>query len=291
MQDTQIEHLPKPYAPKPRDPRTLSAYRHGLTGQIVLLTPADRAAYEKHCEGYHQSFAPASPVETDVVQLVANDRWRLKYAVSLEAAMWADSITQPDGVTSGNDEVDTAIAQGRAWMAKGGNVQLLGLYESRMARRVEKNMSELRTLQTQRRADLDRVVEEYDLVAQLAVSNCENYDPKLFPRETLPPGFVFSLPEIVRLVAHRRRLAEARKLAPLVRKSPKLAAQGKKGRRQRQKRSPPMYDKRSSHPNHVSSPTPDPKPPTPSSCRIMFSGASSAHSHTLFLWPSMEPSS
>ena len=138
--------------------------------------------------------------------------------------MWADSITQPDEVSSGNDEVDTAIAQGRAWMAKGGNVQLLGLYESRMARRVERNMVELRTLQSQRKADLDRVVEEYDLVAQLAVSNGENYEPQLFPRETLPPGFVFSLPEIVRLVAHRRRLAEAKKLGPLVRKLPKLAA-------------------------------------------------------------------
>jgi hypothetical protein len=224
MQETQIEQPPKPYAPKPRDPRALSAYRHGLTGQIVLLTPADRAAYEKHCEGYHQSFAPASPVETDVVQLVADDRWRLKHAAALESAMWADSITQPDEVSSGNDEVDTAIAQGRAWMDKGGNVQFLGLYESRMARRVERNMVELRTLQSQRKADLDRVAEEYDLIAQLAVSNGENYEPQLFPRETLPPGFVFSLPEIVRLVAHRRRLAEAKKLGPLVRKLPKLAA-------------------------------------------------------------------
>jgi hypothetical protein len=78
-------------------------------------------------------------------------------------------------------------------------------------------------------------VEEYDLVAQLAVSNGENYEPKLFPRETLPPGFVFSLPEIVRLVAHRRRLAEARNLGPLVRKLPKLAAQGQNWRRKAKK--------------------------------------------------------
>src|SRR5277367_7192164 len=103
MQETQIEQPPKPYAPKPRDPRALSAYRHGLTGQIILLTPADRAAYETHCEGYHQSFAPAGPVETEVVQLVADDRWRLKHAAALESAMWADSITQPDEITSGND--------------------------------------------------------------------------------------------------------------------------------------------------------------------------------------------
>ena len=44
----------KPWSQKPRDRRALSAYRHGLTGQIILLTDADRAAYEKHCQGYHQ---------------------------------------------------------------------------------------------------------------------------------------------------------------------------------------------------------------------------------------------
>jgi hypothetical protein len=204
MQDTQIERSP---TPKPRDPRALSAYRHGLTGQIVLLTPADRAAYEKHCEGYHQSLTPVGPVETDVVQLVADDRWRLKRAAALESAIFADSITQPDDVTSGNAEVDTALAQGRAWLAKGGNLQLLGLYESRMSRRVEKNMAELRTLQSHRKAELDRVVEGYTRLAAHALEAGEAFEPKSFPRETLPPNFVFSTQEIAALASHRRRLA------------------------------------------------------------------------------------
>jgi hypothetical protein len=224
MSDTQTEQHPTPYAPRPRDPRALSAYRHGLTGQIVLHTPADRAAYAKHCEGYHQSFAPVGPVEADVVQLIADDRWRLKKAAGLESAMFADSITQPDEVTSGNEEVDVALAQGRAWIAKGGNLQLLGLYESRMARRVEKNMAELRTLQAQRKADLDRIVEEYTLLIDHARHNGEVFTENHFPRETLPPNFVFSGPEMIRLVAHRRRLAEARKLGPVARNTPKLAA-------------------------------------------------------------------
>jgi hypothetical protein len=83
-----------------------------------------------------------------------------------------------------------------------------------MARRMEKNMAELRTHHRQRKADLDRIVEEYDLVAPLANRNRENCDPELFPRETLPSNFVFSGPEIVRLVAHGRRLYRGPKARP-----------------------------------------------------------------------------
>ena len=145
--ETQHTEAPAPWAQKPRDRRALSAYRHGLTGQIILLTDADRVAYEKHCQGYHQSFAPRGPVEIDLVQAVANDRWRLNHAACLESSIFADGITQPDEVTSGNAEVDTALAQGRVWISKGGNLQLLGLYESRIQRRFEKNMAEIRILQ------------------------------------------------------------------------------------------------------------------------------------------------
>ena len=52
-------------------------------------------------------------MEIDLVQAVANDRWRLNHAACLESSIFADGITQPDEVTSGNAEVDTALAQGR----------------------------------------------------------------------------------------------------------------------------------------------------------------------------------
>jgi hypothetical protein len=171
--ETQETEKEKPWAQKPRDRRALSAYRHGLTGQIILLTDADRAAYEKHCQGYHQSLEPRGPVEIDLVQAVANDRWRLNHAVCLEAGIFADGITQPDEVTSGNAEVDTALAQARVWISKGGNLQLLGLYETRIQRRFEKNMAEIRILRADRKADLEQALEEVDLLCQLAESRAK----------------------------------------------------------------------------------------------------------------------
>ena len=219
--ETQETEQETPWPQKPRDRRALSAYRHGLTGQIILLTEADRIAYEKHCRGYHQSLAPRGPVETDLVQAVANDRWRLSHAACLESGIFADGITQPDEVTSGNSEVDTALAQARVWISKGGNLQLLGLYESRIQRRFEKNMAEIRTLQAARKADLDQALEEVDLLCQLAESRGEEAEPSHFVSLS---RFDFSTADISRLLLRRRDLREAKKRFQEPKKPVKLAA-------------------------------------------------------------------
>ena len=131
---------------KSRDPRALNAYRHGLTGQIHILTPEDQIAYEKHCQGIHESLAPANALETDLVQSIAEDRWRLKRACAIECAIFARGLVQPDEAVSANPEVDTAMAQARTWQAEGKNLQLLSLYEHRIHRRFERTMEQLRLL-------------------------------------------------------------------------------------------------------------------------------------------------
>ncbi len=206
---------------KPRDRRALSAYRHGLTGQIHILTPADQVAYDKHCQGYHHSLAPQGPVEIDLVQSIAEDRWRLKRAAALESAIFAADITLPDDVASGNEEIDTALAQGRAWLAKGGNLQLLGLYESRIQRRFEKNMAELRTLQAAREAALQQALEDADLLGQLAESKGEDAAPW---QAAVLGKFDFSPADISRLLLRNRCLRQAKKQFREPGKPSKIAA-------------------------------------------------------------------
>jgi hypothetical protein len=206
-----IAPTPAP-APKPRDPRALNAYRHGLTGQVQIFTPADQVAYDKHCRGIHESLAPAAGMEIDLVQSICDDRWRLKRAAGMENALFAIGLGEPDTVTAGHEEIDAAFAHARVWLEEGKNLQLLTLYESRIQRRVEKNLAMLRQLQQDRQAALQKAVEEATLLAQLAASKGESYDiERDFPREALPPQFDFSLHQIARLAAHNHRLAEAKK--------------------------------------------------------------------------------
>jgi hypothetical protein len=185
-----------PMTPQPRDKRAFNAYRHGLTGHVLVITPDDELAYKHHCQGIHQSLAPSGAFETDLAQQIADDRWRMKRASAIETNMLAIKLNHPDTDLAGHPQVDAALATSRAWDDQQRTLDRLTLYESRIQRNIDKNFALLEKLQQQRREALQRIVEEAAILG-------ETYD---FPTETLPPNFVFSRPQITRLVAHYQRL-------------------------------------------------------------------------------------
>ena len=189
--------------PKPRDRRAFNAYRHGLTGHVLVIAPADEQPYKDHCQSIHQYYAPVGGMEIDLVQQIADDRWRMKRASAIESAVVVRGLNDPDDANSGNEQVDVALAQGRVWGEQKKDLNLLTLYEGRIQRRIEKNMALVRLLQQDRKAALQQIVEEAAILG-------ETYD---FPPEALPPNFVYSIPQIHRLAAHRKRLEAARKPA------------------------------------------------------------------------------
>ena len=187
--------------PKPRDKRAFNAYRHGLAGQVLVITPQEDQAYRRHCEGIHQSFAPVGAMEADLVLQIANDRWRLNRAAAMENNLFAEGLNRPDSVISENVEVDAAFAMTRVWMEKSQELARLTLYESRIQRRIEKNIALLRQMQQDRRAAVQQIVEQAAILG-------ETYD---FPAEALPSQFVRSIAELHRLARHHRLLSDAKK--------------------------------------------------------------------------------
>ncbi len=179
---------------QPRDARAFNAYRHGLSGQVLVIPPSEQAAYEQHCRGIHQSLDPRGALETDLTQSVADDRWRLKRAAAMESNIFALGLSHPDNALTGNEECDIALAQARIWLERGKDLQLLALYESRIQRRVERNLALLRQLQNDRREALRSAVEE---AAKLP-------ETKDIPAAILPAPFVCSRPDFEALVARHR---------------------------------------------------------------------------------------
>jgi hypothetical protein len=209
---------------KPRDPRALNAYRHGLTGQVHLLTPEDQVAYDKHCRDTHQYFNPVGNFEAGLVQSIADGRWQLQRVVAIEDAIFAlDAVSvQAD---SEYYEAIVALTQGKTWLAHDKSLERIALYASRIQRRVEKDVAMLRQLQADRKAAFEQAIEDAQSISELAVKAGETYNPATdFPRELLPPKFDFSNPQIVRLIAHRRRLKAAQCSIPNPEKRLKTAA-------------------------------------------------------------------
>jgi hypothetical protein len=209
---------------KPRDPRALNAYRHGLTGQVHILTPEDQVAYDKHCRDTQQYFNPAGEFEAGLVQSIADGRWQLQRAIAIEDAIFAlDNVAfQAD---SEYYEAIAALTQGRTWLAHDKSLERIALYASRIQRRVEKDIAMLRQLQAHRKAAFEQAIEEVEALTQLAVKAGETYNPATdFPHELLPPQFDFSNPEILRLMVHHRRLKAAQHSTPTPEKRLKTAA-------------------------------------------------------------------
>ena len=84
---------------------------------------------------------PVGGLETDLVQQIADDCWRMNRASAIESAVLVRSLNKPDDALSGNEQVDVALAQGRVWNEQKKDLNLLTLYENRIQRRIEKNIA------------------------------------------------------------------------------------------------------------------------------------------------------
>ena len=204
---------PKTEAGKKR--ASISARRHGLTGQFHALSAEDQIAFDLHSASLLADLQPATYHEKTLAISIAEDHWRLSRARALENNIFTLGVTGAIGeATDANTpEVHTAICQARVWLADGRNIQLLSLYETRIRRNIAKNEKQLAELQALRIAKQDKVTEEAKLFVQLARMKGQPYDLAadfpLLAGKTFENGFEFSTPQINRLIERDQRLLEA----------------------------------------------------------------------------------
>ncbi len=134
-------HSTGPKTPEGKERCRLNAYRHGLTGQLCIFAPGEQQAYEKHSKIIVEALAPVGDHERDIAQCIADDRWRLKRARSIEAGVFSIGPDCPAAGSSGHPQVDEALAQARTWIEEARNLQLLTIYEQRIQRSADKNLA------------------------------------------------------------------------------------------------------------------------------------------------------
>ena len=211
---------------QPKDRRALSHLTHGLTGsRIYIFSDVEQQAYDDICRGLERDLNPQTEAERTLPRAISDDRYRLQRAAGFESAIFAESADKfaaDPYKSTGDPLLDSCIANGETWLAEAKNLNLLSTYENRIHRRWEKNMAELRRLQTeQRKAALEAAIAEAALLQQAAEINgqtCDVIEP--FTRW----NFEFSAPEIARMIGRHRRLKEAQKLCATSKKVIRMAA-------------------------------------------------------------------
>jgi hypothetical protein len=250
MQPTQIsdkkreanrrnaQHSTGPTTAKGKTNSSHNAVRHGFTGQVVILTPDDREAHDKFCASIIADLNPETAVEQQLAQSISEDFWRGNRLRATENNILAKASA------GSQSEIETALDTADAFLRESKQLQLLTLYEQRINRATQKNMDQLRQLQTERNAGRKAQMEEAMLLAQLSLSKGMAYDPAIdFPgngqacqspfmgdtalsfqqsgqgRSMVARGFVYSSAEINQAIDRNNRLNEARRLDP---NTPKL---------------------------------------------------------------------
>src|SRR5579859_5111113 len=227
MTDQRPNHSTGPRTPEGKRRCRLNSWRHGLTGQLMVFTPEEQKAYEKHCKIVLEGLSPVGDFERDIAQTIADDRWRLKPARAIEASTFALGMQEHAAANTGAEPVDDALAHARAWRNDAHNLHLLTIYEQRIQRSMEKNLAHLKALQTERKAEAREAMEQAKLLYKLAEAQGKPYQPELYfnfapqVRES-----VFSTVEITRELSRAKLLADAKtyNLIGQLPKEPRAAA-------------------------------------------------------------------
>jgi hypothetical protein len=182
-----------------------NAVKHHLSGKGNPALPGEQDAVAKHVEGYIQAYAPVGLPEHDLVTNIAHNHWRLQRAHSMEEAIFNKIMLEKS-----DEGHDPFSAQAEAWLDPAKALKSIASHGSRIQRAIEKNTAELKELQAQRKSAYAKAEAEAILLTQLAHAKGQTVDAaKDFPSPELCGGFVYSLPEIARIVGRAARLAEA----------------------------------------------------------------------------------
>jgi hypothetical protein len=166
---------------------SLNALRHGVTGQVSIMTAEDRAAHDKFCQELIDSLQLEGPLELQFASSIAEDFWRLQRIRALENDILAlGSFSDAADIDVDHPEIHTSLTRAQTFLDHSKDFERLTLYEQRINRSMERNRKQLDELHEQRRS-----------------GQREQAPPQVIEtaRKTAENGFVFSSEEIDRAVS------------------------------------------------------------------------------------------
>ncbi len=141
------QHSTGPRTESGKQRSSQNALRHGLTARTAVLPTEDPEAYQRHIQQFLDEYHPANATETQLVHELANTSWRLNRIPFLEAELLSRATNPPTGQAGSNtQETPFDIVDAHCALAT------LGLHGSRLSRRFQNALQQLRYVQEAQRA-------------------------------------------------------------------------------------------------------------------------------------------
>ena len=128
----------------------MNAFKHGLTGQSLMLQPNEMEAYNRLTVALLSDLKPKTEPERQLAQKIIDGHFRLNRLAGVENNMFNFGLIQHTTDTPHDDRVEVMVAQTRAWIEQSHAFDVLGRYETRLSRQLLKYTEEFERLQKER---------------------------------------------------------------------------------------------------------------------------------------------
>ena len=131
---------------------SLNALKTGLTGRTILLPGEDAEAYRAHCQNWLEANNPVGHEETELVQSLADTRWRQDRAFALEQNLFAlGQVEFSDLFSQELPEVRNSLIQAHTFRAYQKEFRSLITQQGRLDRCFLRDLVKLHELQQRRK--------------------------------------------------------------------------------------------------------------------------------------------
>jgi hypothetical protein len=142
---------------------SVNAIKSGLTGRTVVLPGDDAALYEHHVSRFLAEFKPCGERETELVQSLSDAQWRINRIPALEMGIYALArVNFKDMFAQEEAAVREALIQAHTFLTHQREINNLSIQELRLRRNYQKDLAELKELQTLR-AQREKISKAADL--------------------------------------------------------------------------------------------------------------------------------
>ncbi len=200
----------------------LNSYKHGLTGDLDVMTEEQKEARDAFMAGILDGLKPADAIERQLAHSIADGYWRINRVSTIEnnflaADAYNQELDRP--ADAEQPDVDQALAPALTFIKHPERFQLLTVYEMRLHRKVKSDLQQLREIQSTRRADETKKAEQEQAANRKAFDeSCAllelnlRYDGQPDPdgKFTHPNGFVYPIPKLLDAMTVNRRMQHAR---------------------------------------------------------------------------------
>jgi hypothetical protein len=172
---------------------SLNALKSGLTGRTVLLPSEDAEAYGTHCQNWIDAHKPVGHEEIELVQALADNRWRQDRAFALEQNLFAlGHVEFSDLFAQELPEVRNSLIQAHTFRAYLKEFRSLITQQGRLDRCFHRDLAKLMEIQ-QTRKQIEALRAAQLRKAANAYTTATKERKPFNPAEN---GFEFSIAEI-----------------------------------------------------------------------------------------------